>query len=52
MFTILYGFIITLIAYVCAKPLNKRVPQIPVLVFGMFIVVALLALVDCPMSNI
>ncbi|WP_228201299.1 LrgB family protein, partial [Acinetobacter baumannii] len=38
----------TLIAYVCAKPLNKRVPQIPVLVFGMFIVVALLALVGLP----
>ena len=48
MFTILYGFIITLIAYVCAKPLNKRVPQIPVLVFGIFIVVALLALIGLP----
>ncbi|RKG36030.1 LrgB family protein [Acinetobacter guerrae] len=48
MLTVLYGFLITLVAYLCAKPLNKRLPQVPLLVFGMCIVVAILAIVGMP----
>ena len=51
MFTVLYGFLITLIAYLCAKPLNKRLPQVPLLVFAMCIVVVLLALVGMPYEH-
>ena len=42
MFTVLSGFFITLIAYLVAKPLNKRLPQIPVIVIGMFLIIGLL----------
>ena len=48
MLTVIYGFLITLVAYLCAKPLNKRLPQVPLLVFGMCIVVAILAVVGMP----
>ena len=48
MLTVLYGFLITLVAYLCAKPLNKRLPQVPLLVFGMCIVVAILAVIGMP----
>ncbi|MPW45363.1 LrgB family protein [Acinetobacter guerrae] len=48
MLTVLYGFLITLVAYLCAKPLNKRLPQVPLLVFGMCIVVAILSIVGMP----
>ena len=48
MFTIFYGFLITLIGYLCAKPLNRRFPQIPLLVFGMFIVIGLLSVLHVP----
>ena len=48
MLTFLYGFLITLVAYLCAKPLNKRLPQVPLLVFGMCIVVAILAVIGMP----
>ncbi|WP_130802405.1 LrgB family protein [Acinetobacter ihumii] len=51
MLTVVYGFLITLIAYLCAKPLNKRLPQVPLLVFAMCIVVALLALVGMPYQD-
>lgn len=45
MLFILLGLIITLIAYFIAKPLNRKLPQIPVIVFGMFLVImGLLAL--------
>jgi len=40
--SIIYAFIITLIAYLLAKPCNKKVPQVPVLVFSMFFVLILL----------
>jgi putative effector of murein hydrolase len=36
------------VAYLCAKPLNKRLPQVPLLVFGMCIVVAILAVIGMP----
>ena len=42
MLSILYAFVITLIAYLLAKPCNKKVPQVPVLVFSMFFVLILL----------
>jgi putative effector of murein hydrolase len=42
MFTVLSGFFITLIAYLVAKPVNKRLPQIPVIVIGMFLIIGLL----------
>ncbi|MGB9191721.1 LrgB family protein [Acinetobacter haemolyticus] len=42
MFTVLSGFFITLIAYLVAKPINKRLPQIPVIVIGMFLIIGLL----------
>ncbi len=48
MLTVIYGFLITLVAYLCAKPLNKRLPQVPLLVFGMCIVVAILAVIGMP----
>ena len=34
MFMIIYGFIITFISYLIAKPLNKKIPQIPLIVFA------------------
>jgi len=48
MLTVIYGFLITLVAYLCAKPLNKRLPQVPLLVFGMCIVIAILAVIGMP----
>ncbi len=42
MLSILYGFLITLVAYLLAKPCNQKVPQIPVIVFGMCFVLLLL----------
>lgn len=36
MLAVLYAFILTLAAYLMAKPMNKKLPQIPVIVFGMF----------------
>ncbi len=38
----------TLVAYLLAKPLNKKLPQIPVIVFGMCFVIALLWLLNIP----
>lgn len=48
MLSILYGFLITLVAYLLAKPCNRRVPQIPVIVFGMVFVLLILMLVGIP----
>ncbi|OTG80046.1 LrgB family protein [Acinetobacter sp. ANC 4648] len=48
MFSILVGFLITLIAYLAAKPVNKRFPQIPLLVIAMFFVIGLLLLLKIP----
>lgn len=44
MFSILVGFLITLVAYLAAKPVNKRFPQVPLLVIGMFFVIGILLL--------
>ncbi|NHB59276.1 LrgB family protein [Acinetobacter shaoyimingii] len=51
MIAILSGFFITLIAYLVAKPLNQKIPQIPVIVFGMFFVIGLLFLFGIPYEN-
>lgn len=48
MLSIFLGFLLTLIAYLCAKPINQRFPQIPLLVIGMFIVIALLLIFNVP----
>lgn len=48
MFSILSGFILTLIAYLIAKPINKRLPQVPLLIIGMFLVIGLLLLFGIP----
>ena len=42
MLAIFYGFFLTLAAYLLAKPVNKKLPQIPVIVIGMFFVIVLL----------
>ncbi|SPL69636.1 LrgB family protein [Acinetobacter stercoris] len=48
MFSVLTGFLITLIAYLAAKPVNKRFPQVPLLVIGMFFVIGILLLFKIP----
>ena len=48
MLSVLTGFLITLIAYLAAKPINKRLPQVPLLVIGMFFVIGLLYLFKIP----
>lgn len=42
MFNMLFAFGITIIAYLLAKPINKRLPQVPVLVIAMLWVVIFL----------
>ena len=48
MLSIIFGFALTFVAYLLAKPLNKKIPQIPVIVFGMFLVIGFLLLVGIP----
>lgn len=48
MLSILTGFIITLVAYLAAKPINKRLPQVPLLVIAMCFVIILLLVLDIP----
>lgn len=48
MLSILYGFAITLIAYLLAKPCNRKIPQVPVIVFGMFFILGLLFMLGMP----
>lgn len=51
MLMIIFGFLLTTVSYLCAKYLNQRFPQVPLLVFGMFIVVGLLALLQQPYED-
>ena len=51
MLMVIYGFVITLISYLIAKPLNKKIPQIPLIVFAMFIVIGLLAILGIPYEH-
>ncbi len=48
MFSVLIGFLITFIAYIAAKPVNKRFPQVPLLVIGMCFVIAQLFIFKIP----
>jgi len=48
LFSVLTGFLLTLIAYLLAKPVNKRFPQIPLIVISMCFVIALLSLLNIP----
>ncbi|AUX88693.1 LrgB family protein [Acinetobacter variabilis] len=51
MFSVLYGFAITLIAYLLAKPCNRVIPQIPVIVFSMFLVLVILLVLGIPYEH-
>ncbi|WP_407303521.1 LrgB family protein [Acinetobacter sp.] len=51
MLSVLYGFILTLFAYLIAKPINKRLPQIPVIVIGMFFIIGLLFVFGIPYES-
>jgi putative effector of murein hydrolase len=51
MIAVLYGFLITLVAYLLAKPCNQKVPQIPVIVFSMIFVLLLLMLFGIPYQD-
>lgn len=51
MLTVLYGFLITIAAYLLAKPLNKKMPQIPVIVFAMFFVIGFLMIFGIPYES-
>lgn len=51
MLSILYGFLITLIAYLIAKKCNKKVPQVPVIVFSMFFILILLFIFGIPYED-
>lgn len=51
MLAVLYGFILTLFAYLIAKPINKRLPQVPVIVIGMFFIIGLLFVFGIPYES-
>ena len=51
MLAIVYGFLITLVAYLLAKPCNQKLPQIPVIVFGMIFIVLLLYVFGIPYED-
>ena len=51
MFSVLYGLAITLIAYLLAKPCNRVIPQIPVIVFSMFLVLVILLVLGIPYEH-
>ncbi|WP_179993347.1 MULTISPECIES: LrgB family protein [unclassified Acinetobacter] len=51
MFSVLYSFAITLIAYLLAKPCNRVIPQIPVIVFSMFLVLVILLVLGIPYEH-
>lgn len=51
MLSIMFAFALTFVAYMLAKPCNRKIPQIPVIVFGMFFVICFLLLVGIPYEN-
>ena len=51
MFAVLSGFIITMMAYLIAKPINKKLPQVPVIVIGMFFIIGLLFVFGMPYES-
>ncbi len=48
MLTIFSGFLITLVCYLLAKPINRKFPQIPLIVIAMILVILALALLGIP----
>ncbi|WP_326518522.1 LrgB family protein [Acinetobacter sp. CAAS 2-6] len=48
MLTIFSGFLITLVCYLLAKPVNRKFPQIPLIVIGMCLVILALSILDIP----
>lgn len=48
MLTIFSGFLITLVCYLLAKPVNRKFPQIPLIVIGMCLVILALSLMGIP----
>lgn len=48
MLTVLSGFLITLVCYLLAKPINRKIPQIPVIVIGMSFIIVVLSLLQIP----
>ena len=44
MLSILSGFLITLLSYLAAKPINRKFPQVPVIVISMCFVIVLLSI--------
>ena len=51
MLAIFYGFFLTLVAYLLAKPINQKLPQIPVIVIGMFFVIGMLYIFGIPYEH-
>lgn len=51
MLAVLYGFLLTLVAYLLAKPCNRALPQIPVIVFGMIFVLLFLLMFGIPYQD-
>lgn len=51
MLAVLYGFTLTLIAYLLAKPINKKLPQLPIIVIGMFLIIGLLVVLGIPYES-
>ena len=51
MLNILYGFLITLFAYLIAKPINQKLPHIPVIVIAMFLVIGCLSVFGVPYQS-
>lgn len=51
MLAVLYGFTLTLIAHLLAKPINKKLPQLPIIVIGMFLIIGLLAVLGIPYES-
>ncbi len=48
MLTIFSGFLITLVCYLLAKPVNRKFPQIPLIVIGMCLVILALSILGIP----
>ncbi|MCG2575220.1 LrgB family protein [Acinetobacter sp. ME22] len=48
---VIYSFGITLLAYLAAKQISRYLPRVPVLVIGMFCVIALLGILGIPYDS-
>ena len=51
MLAIFYGFFLTLVAYLLEKPINQKLPQIPVIVIGMFFIIGMLYIFGIPYEH-